>query len=161
MSDDAAGVAEALLAWADDGRHSNGDAQAEPLEGASSATVSAAALSGAEAYAGVANDADATGSGVENDEVVAGVVFPGVGLVWNSRWATRCCRASTDSDFRSVAASMNVRISSAKRSGSQPPMTGLGAASFLPSSLPKRPRPFFCSMSAAVEASCGMVCVWM
>ncbi len=46
---------------------------------------------------------------------------------------------------------MNVRISSAKRSGSQPPIDGLGAASFFPSSLPKSPRPFFCSMSAAVD----------
>ena len=29
------------------------------------------------------------------------------------------------------------------------------------SSLPNRPPPLFCSMSAAVDASCGMVCVWM
>ena len=50
------------------------------------------------------------------------------GCDWNSRWATRCCSTSTDSDLRSVAVSMNVRISSAKRSGSQPPISTFGAA---------------------------------
>jgi hypothetical protein len=84
MSDDAACVAAALLAWADAGRHSKGDAQADPLEGASSATESAAELPAAEAYDGAASDAGTTGSGAENDGV-ASVVLPGVGLVWNSR----------------------------------------------------------------------------
>ena len=47
-----------------------------------------------------------------------------------------------------------VRIAAAHRRPSAP-------ASFLPSSLPNSPPPLFCSMSAAVDASCGMVWVWM
>ena len=68
----------------------------------------------------------------------------------------------TDSDLRSLAASMNDRISAANRSGSKPAMDAFVPESFLPlrSSFPNRLLPLFGSTSAAVDANCGMVWVW-
>ena len=113
------------------------------------------ASSAAASDPGVPSDAGTTGSAVENDGLH--------GCDWKSRCAARSCRASTDSDLRSLAASMNVRISSANRSGSQPAMEAFAAESFLPlpSSFPNRPPPLFGSTSAAVDTNCGMVWVWM
>jgi hypothetical protein len=147
---------DASAAGADDalalaGRHSNGEAHDDPLD----------ALSASGSATAVADAPDDDDDDDDDEKLSAPNPEAAFGCDVNSRWATRCCNASTVSDFRSVARSMNIRISSANISGSHPGIVWTSGSFFLRSSLPNNPPPLFCSMSAAVEASSGMVCVWM